>query len=110
MEKDTVILSLKDYNELKEFKEKTLEGYIIRYSNESFKGWSTTTAIYYPKCKVFEDLLKENKDLEEKNLALHQNIKSHYKEEDTLRKLHKDIIKDIKKMSYWEFRKWKKFN
>ena len=113
MEKDTVILSLVDYNKLREFKEKVEQDYVVEkvywYGQDSYKYFTKDSAIktiiedFNNKKKHFDELvvkLKESEDAlyELKKLVPNKPIK-------------KDpTLEDIKKMSYWEFRKWKKSN
>ncbi len=93
MEKGTVLLDVEKYNELRDFKQKIEEGktLIIYY------GWSTNSVGFITTEKAIEEIAEANNSLK--------------KENDDLRnasKLKGVSINDIKKMSYWEFRKWRK--
>ena len=106
MEKDTVILNIKDYNELRDFKE-----YIERNYTIEVKSYKYNIAIKY---------ISKDEAVKQITSELNDKIDAHKKETDELiskiRELeqranttHKEItIDDIKNMSYWEFRKWKK--
>ena len=93
MKKDTVLLDIKKYNELRDFKQKIEEGKTIvivsgcKYYNKEF----ITTE------KAVEQIAEANKLLQKENEDLRNANKP------------KEItLNDIKKMSYWEFRKWRK--
>ena len=90
METNTVILSLNDYNELRDFKDKIQKEYTLNTwcSYHSHQTWVSTN-----------DALKE---LAETNNLL----------EKTIRELKYPIkkepsISEIKKMSVWQFLKWR---
>jgi hypothetical protein len=90
MEKDTVLLAIEKYNELRDFKQKIEEGktlVIISGCNYYRKDFITTE-------KALEEIAAANKLLQ--------------KENEELRKPKEIKLNDIKKMSYWEFRKWRK--
>lgn len=74
MEKDTVILSLKDYNELREFKEEILKGNILVIEQDSYYGSRITTR-YYSNDQVFKDLTDKIHNLETEKQTLHLDIK-----------------------------------
>lgn len=78
MDKDTVVLSLKDYNGLRDFRNEILKGKIY-------------TKIEFPQIADFRFWSKDE--------CL-----------DNLEKARQAELKQIKQMSYWEFRKWKKSN
>ena len=78
MQKDTVLLSVKEYNELR---------------TKSSCDFFSQKTIYYTESEIILDFEKEI-------LKLEYIIELLRKE--------KEEISDIKRMSYWEFRKWKK--
>ncbi len=95
MEKNTVLLSLEDYNELREFKEKTESGFV--------PVWNCCGIYchFYTKDEAIKDIAEQNKGLKNKMLKLEVNdeiVKEECKEE----------IKEIRKMSIWQFMKWKR--
>lgn len=76
MQKDTVVISIDEYNKLRDFRNKILEDKIY-------------TRIDLPGIAEFRFWTKEE--------CL-----------DNLEKARQAELKDIKNMSYWEFRRWKK--
>jgi len=109
MEKDTVLLSVEKYNELRDFKKETEEAraegksYVISETLGGYIGNYEYSKKYFTDSEIVEDFDKRNKELEAKIKELEAKIeKAKIKE-------HVEIsINDLKKMSYWEFRKWRK--
>jgi hypothetical protein len=104
MEINTVVLNLKDYNELREFKEKMEEGYTYKLIQPSVSIF-THYSPYLPTTYVTTDLavtelLERNKDLSEVNEKLSAECYMLKSQNCQLRK--------IKEMSIWEFIKWRK--
>ena len=99
MEKDMVCLAIAKYNELRDFKkevEKSLEESKVLVIEE---GWGVTggyTRKYYTESEAVLELEAKNKELRAKI------EKAEIKEPVEI------SINDLKKMSYWEFRKWRK--
>ena len=92
MKKNTVLLAVKKYNELRDFKQKIEESktlVIVSGYNFLEKEFISTEEAVEKIAEANKILQKENKDLRSDNL---RGI----------------TINDIKKMSYWEFRKWRK--
>lgn len=89
MEKDTVLLDIEKYNDLRDFQNKVSEGYIEVYSN-SERTYFTT------KDKAIEKIAKINAELISKLKKLK------YPESE------KKTLKDVKEMSVREFKKWRK--
>lgn len=91
MEKDTILLNVETYNELRDFKKEIEHGYTYRvdfgYWGNSITYVSTDEAIKEMSQRL-ETLKKENEDL--KNPDKKQ-----------------PSIDEIKAMSWWKFRKWK---
>lgn len=91
MEKGTVTLSLEKYNELRDFKQKIEEGktyvkgktYVIQTGMWNTKTFITTD-------EAIKSIAETNKELGEEIVRL------------------KNISHELRKMSYWEFRKWRK--
>jgi hypothetical protein len=90
MEKDTVLLDVEKYNELRDFKQKIEEGKTLVIA----LGWNYYRQEFITTEKAVEEIAAANKLLK--------------KEIEELRKPKEIILNDIKKMSYWEFRKWRK--
>ena len=108
MEKDTVLLAVEKYNELRDFKKeveksrKESKFAVIedRWGGLIGCGYSRK---YYTESEAILDFETRNKELEAKNKELEAKIKKFGIKEP------KEVsINDIKKMSYWEFRKWRK--
>lgn len=93
MEKDTVLLDVEKYNELRDFKKKIEEGYTltIAYSSYYTDRWYITTA------KAVEEVVNANKELQKQI----EDLKSGNTKKDL-------PISEIKKMSIWKFLKWRK--
>jgi len=106
MENGTVILSTKEYNELRDFKDKIERGFTLKveWHPRSNRGIVRQYITYNATIKEINDsqtgMLNHYRGLLtyfEKNISeLEQAVQL------------KPTIEDIKKMSYWEFRKWKK--
>lgn len=94
MEKNTVLLSLEDYNGLRDFEKKISEGYIEVYGNCGLRTYYTT------KDKAIKEIAAHNKDLKDKIKEL----------ENPTQKIESSIIvlRRVKKMSIWEFMKWRR--
>lgn len=108
MEKDTVLLSVEKYNELRDFQKEVEESWkeskfaVIEERWGGFIGGGYTRR-YYTENEAVLDFEKRNKELETKNKELETKIEKYGVKEP------KEIsINDLKKMSYWEFRKWRK--
>jgi len=88
MAKDTVTLSIEEYNRLRDFETDIKEGKVLLYSSGFFddKVW------IYTKEDAISFLLEENKSLGN--------------EIDELRK--EKTPSQLKKMSIWQFLKWRK--
>jgi len=101
METNTVVLNLSDYNELREFKEKMEEGYTYKLI------WTANHGIFQPAMYITTDLaLKELLERNDKITAINSEL---YKECIDLKNNRPNInIGELKKMSIWEFIKWRK--
>lgn len=84
MEKNTVVLSIGEYNELRDLRTKLEEGKSLCISYYGGSNWYRTTD------EVMIEIEKYNKELADK-----------LKEKD-------DLIKIISEMSIQEFRRWRK--
>ena len=88
MQKDTVILSIEEYNELRDFKKEIENGKTLILST----GFYGTKLFFYTKDEAIKLLIDASKDLEEENESLR-------KEKPT---------SQVKRMSIWQFLKWRK--
>jgi len=99
MKTNTVVLSLKDYNDLKEFKKKMEEGYTYKIPQPHvFRNVLRIPEICLPINYITTD--ETVIELLEKNKELLKIIEMNDKCFNTLNK--------VKKMSIWEFIKWRK--
>ena len=103
METDTVLLAVEKYNELRDFKKEVEESRkeskfaVIEERWGGFIGGGYSRK-YYTENEAVLDFETRNKELEAKNKELEAKIKEPVE----------ISINDLKKMSYWEFRKWRK--
>ena len=115
MEKDTVLLAVEKYNELRDFKKEVEESLkeskfaVIEEKWGGFVGGGYSRK-YYTENEAVLDFETRNKELEAKNKELEaKNKELEAKIEKAGIKEPVEIsINDLKKMSYWEFRKWRK--
>ena len=99
MEKDTVLLDLKKYNELRECKEGVEAGkFLVTWRTyNSWDGSFADQVRYYTDSQVHESLIAKIKALEIAN--------------DLLKNPKQDVtLSDVKRMNWREFRKWKRSN
>ncbi|WP_159522919.1 hypothetical protein [Sunxiuqinia indica] len=102
MDKNTVLLSVEDYNALRDFKKEITDGNVlVEYYSFGF-GVSSRTR-YYTNDEVAKELHKKNDNLKNKIKDLENRIKDleNPKPKET-------TIDEIKKMSVWQFLKWKR--
>jgi len=113
MEKNTVLLDVEKYNELRDFKQKIEEGktFAIYTGFEFFKkSFITTDKAILAIADANSLLQKENEDLMWKNRkATEENELLQKANEDLIQKNRKATDK-LRKMSYWEFRLWKRWS
>ena len=111
MEKNTVLLSLERYNELRDFETNIKKNNTLIL--ESWRGYDLRKFVSTDSLlkAAVEEANKFHKEFEK----LEMELKLTKQELEKARKLipktedKKEItIEDIKKMSYWEFKKWKK--
>ena len=103
MKKNTIILDVNEYNDLRDFKNKIENGNFL-VSVKIFRNGSyinTYKARIYTKDTTIKMLTDANKTLQNEILKLAEQLSPSPKETN---------LEDIKKTSYWEFRKWKKSN
>jgi|GEM_PF-3057827 len=114
MEKDTVLLSVEKYNELRDFKKETEEArtegksYVI---TESWGGWISGSGYskkYFTDNEIVEDFDKRNKALADEIKELKSQLE---KKDEECKKKHEPkemTLEDVKNMSWREFKKWKR--
>jgi aromatic ring-opening dioxygenase LigB subunit len=116
MERDTVLLSINQYNALRDFKKKIEDGNTFTVITSRIPGYGhgididSRVTTFYTKDDVIQTYAETNADLARVNEELvAENEKLRYKIKEFGITESKEItINDIKKMSYWEFRKWRK--
>lgn len=102
MEKDTVLLAVDKYNELRDFKKEIEKGNTAYgYSGYSTKTFVTSDEAVKSVLKLNEDLNKQLEYYKEHTRKLQDELKGENKPKEI-------SIEEIKKMSTWQFRKWKK--
>lgn len=87
MEKDTVLLSVEQYNELRDFKKKIEEGFTFTISTIGYYNMQFITID-----ETIGRIVEVNKGLQSQIEHLRKELPIH----------------EIKKMSVWQFLKWKK--
>ena len=95
METNTVLLSLEDYNELRDFKTEIEKG-------NTFCGWHYgwgSDVRYISTDEAVREMAECNKELQDKIHELNDTIAGKPKE---------IKLKDVYKMSIWQFMKWKR--
>lgn len=121
MEKDTVLLSVEKYNELRDFKNEVEKSFeeskfaVIEQKIGYLSGGMSYSRKYYTEDEVVADFEKRNNELEgeieelyDKKVELEAEIEELNNEKVDLEAKFENSINDLKKMSYWEFRKWRK--
>lgn len=125
MEKDSVLLDLNKYNELRDFKRETLEGKTYTFYEAYVGCENNINAKFITKDETIIALSEENEKLgkkdQEHNKELRRLRYEFSNERDKNIKLTKDLgakvdeitglynkVDEIKKMSIWEFIKWRK--
>ena len=102
MKANTVVLTINEYNELRDFKKRIEDGKIcgIKYG-----GFGLSSGEYfYTENKAIAKFEDKNNELEIKI----KDLESTVKRLEIMDKINPREIDKLKKMSYWEFRKWKK--
>lgn len=111
MEKNTVVLDLYDYLALKEFKEKIEKDYIQVTINESSSGrnyYSRTTNKFLTKDEVIIKLGEEINKLKEQAYNLVETGKDLNEKTIQINRDFFNFKEQVKKMSIWEFLKYRK--
>ena len=111
MEKNTVLLSLERYNELRDFETNITKNNTLIL--ESWRGYELRKFVSTD--SLLKDAVEEANKFHEEFEKLEMELKLTKQELEKACKLipkiedKKEItIEDIKKMSYWEFKRWKK--
>ena len=115
MEKNTVLLDVEKYNELRDFKQKIEEGKTLSiYSGFDYckKSFITTDKAILAISDANSLLQKANEDLIQKNRKATEENKLLQKANEDLQKENnqKTNTDKLRKMSYWEFRLWKRWS
>ena len=101
MEKDTVLLSVDKYNELRDFQKEVRNGKVVSISRPWNLGGETT--YFYTEDEVIKKFETRNKEMEDKIKELENTINKY--EYEGIRLMSMD---DLKQLSYWEYRKLRK--
>lgn len=109
MDKNTVTLDLEAYNKLRDFKTEIENGKTLEVTH--FPGpYGFTDVKFYTENEIISKFNERCKELQVENTELRNNIKElkeNIKQVEVIKP--KEIsINDVKKMTYWEFRKWRK--
>lgn len=99
MENNTVLLSLNDYNNLRDFRNKMELGYTYRYSFESKSGQYTVSETYITTEEAIEYIVKNNELQEERYKNEIESLKENLE-------LLLDQINTTKKMNWFQFIKY----
>jgi hypothetical protein len=111
MEKNTVLLSLEDYNSLRDFETNIKKNNTIileRWKGVEFKKVISTDSIVKVMVEEANKFHKEFTELEIELKVTKQELEKAQKLIPKTKDKKEITIEDIKNMSYWEFRKWKK--
>lgn len=101
MEKDTVIITVEKYNELRDFQKEVKSGKIFSFSRYFFS--SIETNYFFTESQMVEKFETRIKELEIINKELQTKIEIFWEKEQKI-----SLNNSLKKMSYWQFRKWRK--
>ena len=94
MEKDTILLDLKTYNELRDFQKGIEDGHTYRIG---FGRWGTTH-VFIGTDEALKEMGEQLKEIQEENYELKNPDEK------------QPSIDELKSMSWWKFRKWKAGN
>ena len=107
METNTVVLSLSDYNELREFKEKMEEGntYMSPQPHTHSSVWINHYGLIPSAKYITTDMaVRELLDRNDKLSAINEELANKYHLSNNSR----PNIGELKRMSIWEFIRWRK--
>jgi hypothetical protein len=109
MEANTVILGLPEYNALRDFKAEIEKGNTYRcFDYYNSVGWGQSScpsiSLYISPDEAVKEIAMKNDSLIKQITDLNEEING-LKNPSTSKEIN---IKDIKKMSVWEFLKWRK--
>jgi hypothetical protein len=101
MEKNTVLLGIEEYNNLRDFKENITKGNSFQTKHYNYVWGSNTT--FVTENEAVKILISENDNMKQYCQKTEEQIKN------LLQNKPKEItLADLKKMSYWQFRQWRK--
>lgn len=107
MQTNTVIISLADYNQLREFKERIEAGFTHKCPQPVYSSWGICTGHYLPAINyittdtAIEEVVERYRELMEVNQRQSDELCE-------LRNRLAECRRDVVKMSVWEFIKWRK--
>lgn len=104
MKDETVTLNIQTYNELRDFKKNIEEGNTLYEFKPAFLA---KVGVAYKFMKT-EKALEEIASQTEFSDSLNKDLKRDIKKLEESNKQKDELISDLKKMSYWKFRKWRK--
>ena len=106
MEKDHVVLKLDSYNRLRDFRSKILKGEVLKISSHDF----TSTQKFYTTDKVIRELTLQNERAQRTIGEFKRKIAELEKRFfDYTHPATKTLtLKDVKKMTTREFKRWRK--
>ena len=124
MEKDTVILGLDEYNQLRDFRKEIFEGKTYVFYEAYNNSYLNRTAHFITSDEAVESLLAENEILGKKDQEHNEELRRLRDEISNIKTEKNNLIKDlgalkiqkdetceaysrVRKMSIWEFIKWR---
>lgn len=99
MEKDTVLLSVDKYNELRDFQKEVRNGKVVSISRPWNLGGETT--YFYTEDEVIKKFETRIKELENKIIELEKTTEKY-------EGIGLVSMDELKQLSYWEYRKMRK--
>lgn len=102
MEPGTVVITVKEYDKLREFKKEIEKGKFLVLSEYGLS--SSIHTKFFTESEAIERFIKKREELQEEINRLEGIVYKRKRELDVL----KETIKEIKGFNWWQFRKWKK--
>lgn len=100
MEKNTVLLDVKTYNVLRDFKQKIEEDYTIKIN----RGWNSDEQTYITTSQTVKEIAEINKQIGKQLEEQIENYPNNYAKISSLKK----TIENIQQMSLFQFLRWKR--
>ena len=104
MKKDTVLLDVEKYNVLRDFKEYIEKGNTLEINNSRYNSYHR----FITTDEAVKILVNESNDLIKTQAEELNRLLKQISDLQEINKPKEITINDLKKMSYWEFRKWRK--